>query len=212
VGAPDAAVTQQLQQFAAPNNFDVMLFAGPAGAAAITQDDFHVNTFRLCPSVAQYGRGDAEDTTGYMLLSGNSIAQTVDSLSNISVGTQMLTPYVSVDTEANRWLIERHASLFGSQPELYTGCGFATGQALYAALSATGGDPFPDVMIPALENLTIDAPEGTYTIRESDHQASRPLFIVNYAGGTDLDIVQAISSIDSEIACNLPEDLASRCN
>lgn len=132
--------------------------------------------------------------------------------------------YTVPETEVNDWLVEQHIAAFSSAPDLFTECGFATAQALYLALTATEGDPFPESMIPALEGLTFDGPKGEYTIRASDHQALMAQYIVEFLGVEDVELAEGvtarlplyslfaeISAEDSAPACNLPEAFADRC-
>lgn len=51
VGAPSSGVTLGLQQVALDN--DVILFAAPGASPTITQDNFNVNTFRVCRNTIQ---------------------------------------------------------------------------------------------------------------------------------------------------------------
>jgi branched-chain amino acid transport system substrate-binding protein len=51
VGAPSSGVTLGLQQVALDN--DVILFVAPGASPTITQDNFNVNTFRVCRNTIQ---------------------------------------------------------------------------------------------------------------------------------------------------------------
>lgn len=51
VGAPSSGVTVALQQVAL--DYDVILFAAPGASPAITQENFNVNTFRVCRNTYQ---------------------------------------------------------------------------------------------------------------------------------------------------------------
>jgi branched-chain amino acid transport system substrate-binding protein len=86
--------------------------------------------------------------------------------------------YTLPDTEVNDWLVERHIEEFGTPPDLFSECGFATAQALVAALEATEGSTLPEDLIPALEGLEFEGPKGTYTIRAEDHQALMPMYFI----------------------------------
>lgn len=132
--------------------------------------------------------------------------------------------YTLPDNEINDWLVERHIELFDDVPDLFTECGFASAQALYMALEATEGDPFPEAMIPALEGMTFDGPKGEYTIRESDHQALAPQYLIEYNGeieeveikdGVTLNLpvytlLEEISAEASAPPVLLPEEFADR--
>lgn len=145
--------------------------------------------------------------------------------------------YTLPQTEVNDWLVSKHVAEFQDVPDLFTECSFATAQAVVQGLEATAGDPFPEAMIPALEGLTFDGPKGEYTIRESDHQALAPQYVIEFAGVQELvledgvfvavtddtsddaptltmplyDLVAGISAEDSEPPCMLTDEYADRC-
>lgn len=132
--------------------------------------------------------------------------------------------YTLPDTEVNDWMIEKHIELFDDVPDLFTECSFATAQALVAGLEATGGDPFPEAMIPALEGLTWEGPKGTYTLRASDHQALANQYVIRFLGLQETEIkdgvtlvlpqyelIADISPEDSAPPCLLQGDFAERC-
>lgn len=96
--------------------------------------------------------------------------------------------YTLPQTEINTWLTEKHIAMFNDVPDLFTECAFATAQAVYAALTATGGDALPSAMIPALEGLTFDGPKGSYVIRAEDHQVLVPLYVIRFKGIEDVDL------------------------
>jgi branched-chain amino acid transport system substrate-binding protein len=121
--------------------------------------------------------------------------------------------YTLPQTEANDWLVEQHNAQFDGNPDLFTECGFATAQAVVAALEATSGDTSSEALIGALEGLTFEGPKGTYTIRAEDHQALAPMYIVELVSTTDADEryfepVQEVSAEDSAPPCTAP----GRCN
>lgn len=132
--------------------------------------------------------------------------------------------YTLPQTEINDWLVERHVAAFNDVPDLFTECSFATAQALYAGLEATGGDPSTEAMIPALEGLVFEGPKGEYTIRKSDHQALAPQYVIRFKGIEDAvlsesltlpmpvyELVAEIPAADAAPPCLLPEALADRC-
>lgn len=80
--------------------------------------------------------------------------------------------------EVNEWLVERHMEVYNDYPDLFTECGFASAQALVAALEITEGDTDPAALIAALEGLEWAGPKGAYTMRAEDHQALVPMYIV----------------------------------
>jgi branched-chain amino acid transport system substrate-binding protein len=117
--------------------------------------------------------------------------------------------YTLPQTEANDWLVEQHNAQFDGNPDLFTECGFATAQAVVAALEATGGDASSQALIGALEGLSFEGPKGTYTIRPQDHQALAPMYIVELISTTDPDegyyeLVQEVSGEASAPPCAAP--------
>lgn len=95
--------------------------------------------------------------------------------------------YTFPQNEVNDWLVEKHRAAYNDVPDLFTECGFATAQALVAAVEATGGDTLPDAMIPVLEGMIFEGPKGTYAIRPSDHQALVPMYIARLTNLDDPD-------------------------
>jgi branched-chain amino acid transport system substrate-binding protein len=98
----------------------------------------------------------------------------------------------------------------GEVPGLFTECGFATAQAVVAALQATEGDTLPEAMIPALEGLTWEGPKGEYYIRPEDHQALQPMYIIELVDTNPeqpfayFELVQEVSGEDAAPPCLAP--------
>jgi branched-chain amino acid transport system substrate-binding protein len=115
--------------------------------------------------------------------------------------------YTLPDNEINDWFIERYAEDYDDVPDLFSECGFATAQAMVAALETTEGSTFPEDMIPALEGLEFEGPKGTYFIRPEDHQALVPMYVVEL---TDADPEEpfAYYTLLSEVSA---EDSAPPC-
>ena len=118
--------------------------------------------------------------------------------------------YTLPDNEINDWLVENHVANYeGDYPDLFTECGFATAQAIVAALETTEGSTFPEDMIPALEGLEFEGPKGTYTIRAEDHQALVPMYIVDFANPDAEDfayyeLLAEVSAEDTAPPCLAP--------
>ncbi len=123
--------------------------------------------------------------------------------------------YTAPDNEVNDWMVERHMEDFeGDPPDLFTECGFASAQALVAALEETDGSTDPADLIPALEGLEWEGPKGTYHIRAEDHQALVPMYVgqivdveaENYAY---YEWLQEVSAEDTTPPCLAPADRSS---
>jgi branched-chain amino acid transport system substrate-binding protein len=118
--------------------------------------------------------------------------------------------YTLPDTAANDWLVEQHNAEFEGNPDLFTECGFATGQAVVAALEETQGDTTDTALIAALEGLSFEGPKGTYTIRAEDHQALASMYIVKLVSVDDPDeqyfeLVKEVTGEESAPPCSAPD-------
>jgi branched-chain amino acid transport system substrate-binding protein len=128
---------------------------------------------------------------------------------NIGATGLVVYHYTLPETEANDWLVEQHNAQFDGNPDLFSECGFATAQAVVAALEATGGDTTSSALIAALEGLEFEGPKGTYVIRAADHQALASMYIVTLISVDDPDevyfeMVAEISGEESAPPCTAP--------
>ena len=174
----------------------------------------------LYQQIDELGVSDAMTVVG--AFNSNDIVAVSDPSLIGSVGF-IVYHYTFPQTEANDWLVERHVALYPNPntgetdyPDLFTECGFATGQALVLALEATGGDTLPEAMIPAVEGLSFEGPKGMYYIRPSDHQALVTMYIARLANLDDpeykfVELLQEISPFDTIPPCSLPEGMTDRC-
>jgi branched-chain amino acid transport system substrate-binding protein len=184
------AITEVLESGA---DFVVVTWAGASGATLFNQ----------------MGDLGVKDTMGMLTaFNSNDIQQLLQTNSNGDRGF-IIYHYTLPETEANDWLVENHQAKFASEPDLFTECGFATAQALVAALEATEGDTLPEAMIPALEGLSFEGPKGTYTIRPEDHQALVPMYIVEMVDSESAtfeyyELLQTISAEDTAPPCLAP--------
>lgn len=118
--------------------------------------------------------------------------------------------YTLPKTEANDYLTRGYNEKFGGNPDLFSECGFATAQAVTAALNATNGDTSSESLIGALEGLTFEGPKGTYTIRAEDHQALASMYIVKLVSVDDPDekyfeLAKEVSGEESAPPCSAPD-------
>jgi branched-chain amino acid transport system substrate-binding protein len=150
-------------------------------------------------------------------ITGFSSNDTVKLLDSGFVGATGLIVYhyTLPQTEANDALTAGYNEKFGGNPDLFSECGFATAQAVVAALEATHGDTSSEALIAALEGLTFEGPKGTYTIRAEDHQALASMYIVKLASVDDPDekffeLVREVSGEESAPPCAVPAEL-NRC-
>lgn len=146
------------------------------------------------------------------LITGFSSNDTVKVLDPNLVGSVGLIVYhySLPTTEANDYLTQGYNDQFGGNPDLFSECGFATAQAVVAALDATGGDTSSEALIGALEGLTFEGPKGTYTIRPEDHQALASMYIVKLVSVDDPDekyfeLVKEVSADESAPPCAAPD-------
>ncbi len=117
--------------------------------------------------------------------------------------------YTAPDTEVNDWMAEQHVERYSDVPDLFTECGFASGQALIAGVAAAEGSTLPEDLIPAMEGLQWEGPKGTYTMRPEDHQALMPMYVVQLTNLDDpdakfYDLVAEISAEDTAPPCLAP--------
>lgn len=141
----------------------------------------------------------------------NDIVRVSATPANLGDISWIVYHYTAPQTEINDWLVEKHIEAYDDVPDLFTECGFATAQALYAGLEATSGDTLPEAMIPALEGLQWEGPKGTYYMRPGDHQALMPMYIVQLENIDDPDsrfynILQAVPALEIAPPCEAPED------
>lgn len=125
------------------------------------------------------------------------------------------------DNPVNDWLIAGHVSRFGSLPDLFSECGFASAQAIIYGIEAaiengsTALDAtFPENLRPALEGLEWEGPKGHYILRAGDHQVLVPMYVVEVTevnqdvGMVFFELVNEISPDDYVLPCislNCPE-------
>ena len=151
--------------------------------------------------------GNIPFITGF---SSNDLTRLLDPGNVGSVGL-IVYHYTMPETEVNDVLTEEYIAQFGGPPDLFSECGFATAQAVVAALEATGGDASASALIPALEGLTFEGPKGTYTIRAGDHQALAPMYVVRLVNVDDPDdmFFEKVSEVSAEESA--PPCDASNC-
>lgn len=142
--------------------------------------------------------------------SSNDLTRLLDPGNVGSVGL-IVYHYSLPDTPANDYLTEQYLERFSGPPDLFSECGFATAQAIVAALEQTEGDASAEALIPTLEGMTFEGPKGTYTIREGDHQALAPMYVVRLVNVDDpedrfFELVTEVSGEQSAPPCD-----ASNC-
>lgn len=174
----------------------------------------------LFQQLAELGVNDAMNVVG--AFNSNDIVAVSDP-STIGNVSWIVYHYSFPETEANDWMVEKHVEFFPNPttgetdyPDLFTECGFATGQAVFETVTATEGDTLPEAMIPAVEGLIFEGPKGTYYVRPSDHQALVPMYVARLVNLDDpeykfYELLSEVSALDAAPPCNLPEDMAERC-
>lgn len=207
VAPTNSAASMAVQQIAAGAN--IVAFA-TAAAPDITGTAWNQNTFRLCPIFPPDGpiitaSGAGPITTQFL----NNASVAARPAGDIGITGLSWYHYTLPQTEANDWLVEQHQAQYGTPPDLYVECGFATAQAIVAALEATGGETNSGQLIAALEGLQFDGPKGTYTIRAADHQVLAPLYVVRLANVDDPDqayfeLIEEIPGDDAQLPCTAP--------
>lgn len=141
--------------------------------------------------------------------SSNDLTKLLDPGNVGSVGL-IVYHYTLPQTDANTALVEQYQAQFQKLPDLFSECGFATAQAVVAALNATNGDTSSAALIGALEGLSFDGPKGTYTIRAEDHQALAPMYVVELVSVDDpeekyFELVAEVSAEETAPPCSAPD-------
>jgi branched-chain amino acid transport system substrate-binding protein len=149
--------------------------------------------------------GNIPFITGF---SSNDLTRLLDP-GNVGAVGLIVYHYTLPETEINDVLTEQYIAQFDGPPDLFSECGFATAQAVAAALEATGGDTTDTELIAALEGLTFEGPKGTYIIRAEDHQALAPMYVVRLVNVDDPDDrffekVAEVSAEESAPPCDAP--------
>jgi branched-chain amino acid transport system substrate-binding protein len=93
-------------------------------------------------------------------------------------------------SSVNTWMVQNYVTLFKADklpeqnaltfplPDLFMPDSFATGQAIEAALMATGNNTAAPNLIHVLEGMSLNTPKGDMYIRPQDHQATQEMYIV----------------------------------
>lgn len=176
-----------------------------AGASAIN----------LFQQATELGLGVDEDKP--MIITGfnsNDIVKAFADESQIGNTGLIVYHYTAPDNEINDWMVEQHRERYNDVPDLFTECGFATGQAIVNGVEVAEGSTLTDDLIPALEGLQWEGPKGTYTMRAEDHQALLPMYIVRLTNLDDPDqayyeIVAEVSAEDTAPPCEAGADRSS---
>lgn len=177
-------------------------------------------TVAMFQQISELGVNDALTVVG--AFNSNDIVAVSDP-STVGNVSWSIYHYTFPDTAANDWLVEKHVALYPDPvsgtvdyPDLFTECGFATGQAIYLALTATEGDTLPEAVIPAIEGLSFEGPKGMYYIRPSDHQALVTMYVARLVNLDSpefafYELLAEILPIDVAPPCLLAGDFAARC-
>ncbi len=186
-----------------------------SGADGVLMTWAGVSSINLFQQAAELGLGVDEDKP--VILTGfnsNDIVLAWADESQIGNTGLIVYHYTAPQTEINDWMTEQHVERFSDVPDLFTECGFASGQALIAGVELAGGSTFPEDLIPALEGLQWEGPKGTYTMRAEDHQALMPMYVVQLTNLTDpdqkyYDLVAEVSAENTTPPCLAPASRSS---
>ncbi len=168
----------------------------------------------LFQQIAEQGVQESMNVVG--AFNSNDIVKASDP-STVGNVSWIVYHYTFPNNEINTWLVDNHKKFFdGDVPDLFTECGFATAQALYAGVTGAEGSTLPSDLAPVLEGLVWDGPKGTYYLRPGDHQALVPMYIAKLVNLDDADqnyyeLLSEVSAFDAAPPCALPEAYADRC-
>lgn len=137
-----------------------------------------------------YSRGLKEDYTYWTM---NDEEFTTEGLGpEASAGTyQSFDYWHTLDTEVNNRLIDDLHSKYGEEAGMNTvGAAMYNGGIAWAKAANEVGSIATDDMIPGLEGIEWEGPQGTITMREQDHQAMLPSYHAqtreNWSGFNDM--------------------------
>lgn len=100
-----------------------------------------------------------------------------------------------IDTEENRKFVAAFREANGTDPDLYGADSYGVLYAYKAAVEKAGSTE-TDKVRDALRGLTWQTPQGAKTIREGDHQAMQPMYVVRITDGS-FDIVDSVAAEDA---------------
>lgn len=99
--------------------------------------------------------------------------------------------FLAKDTDINKKFVQAYKDRFDTYPS-YNAQNAYSGVYVYKAAIEKAGSTDPEKIAAAMENLTVDAPTGTFTIRAEDHQAT----VDGYWGVTKADPEHPIRILD----------------
>jgi len=96
----------------------------------------------------------------------------------------------------NEWLTAEYKKRHNAPPDFFVGGGFAAASAVFAALTATGGNTDTEKLIAAMEGMSFETPKGQMTFRKDDHQALQDMYHWRIKkDGKDNDMLELVARI-----------------
>jgi branched-chain amino acid transport system substrate-binding protein len=151
------------------------------------------DTVRLFTQMKDFGVLDGLTVLG---ASGTVTGQNIGAIGDAAEGFITGVGYSPlIDTPENKAFVEKFNAENGANPDLYGADSYGILFAYKAAVEAAGSTDTDAVRV-ALGGLTWDTPQGPKTIREGDHQAVQPMYVVQIKNG-EFTIADLIASEDA---------------
>lgn len=155
------------------------------------------DTVRLFTQMKDFGVLDGLTVLG---ASGTVTGQNIGAIGDAAEGFITGVGYSPlIDTAENKAFVEKFNAENGANPDLYGADSYGILFAYKAAVEAAGSTD-TDAVRAALEGLTWDTPQGPKTIREGDHQAVQPMYVVQIKNGafTIADLIAGEDAIGAD--------------
>nr|WP_319385604.1 ABC transporter substrate-binding protein [uncultured Roseibium sp.] len=138
------------------------------------------DTVRLFTQMQDFGVREGLTILG---ASGTVTSQNIDAIGDAAEGFITGVGYSTlIDSDENKDFVARFNKAYGADPDLYGADSYGILFAYKAAVEKAGSTDTAAVR-DALSGLSWQTPQGTKTIREGDHQAIQPMYVVQVKDG-----------------------------
>lgn len=151
------------------------------------------DTVRLFTQMQDFGVREGLTILG---ASGTVTSQNINAIGDAAEGFITGVGYSTlIDSDENKDFVARFNEAYGADPDLYGADSYGILFAYKAAVEKAGSTDTAAVR-DALSGLSWQTPQGTKTIREGDHQAIQPMYVVQVKDGK-FTIADAIAGEDA---------------
>lgn len=151
------------------------------------------DTVRLFTQMQDFGVREGLTILG---ASGTVTSQNINAIGDAAEGFITGVGYSTlIDSAENKDFVARFNEAYGADPDLYGADSYGILFAYKAAVEKAGSTDTAAVR-DALSGLSWQTPQGTKTIREGDHQAIQPMYVVQVKDGK-FTIADAIAGEDA---------------